>query len=171
METHKPSKPRRKPAGAKRGRKARSAAPAVEESPSLAGHAAARSSPCFLGRLARAHQHLALVRTAVLTRDLEALGTVGEEEALLLHAVTMTADPPALYWLPATVAVMRQVWQWRREGLPVYFTLDAGANVHVFTTPEHTPQIATSLCAIEGVQRTLVCQPGGAPVPGDVHLF
>jgi len=37
VETHKPSKPRRKPAGAKRGRKARSAAPAVEESPTLAG--------------------------------------------------------------------------------------------------------------------------------------
>ena len=142
-----------------------------KESPSLAGHAAARTSPCFAGRLASTSEHLALARTAIFTRDLEALGTVAEAEALLLHAVSMTTEPPALYWLPATVAVMRQVWAWRREGMPVYFTLDAGPNVHVLTTPEEAPRVATGLCAVDGVQRTIVCQPGGPPVLGDVHLF
>lgn len=142
-----------------------------KEAPSLAGHAAARSSPCFEGRLARTSEHLALARSAILSRDLEALGAVAEAQGLLLHAVAMTATPPALYWLPATVAVMRQVWAWRREGMPVYFTLDAGPNVHVFTTPEDAPRVATGLCAIEGVQRTMVCLPGGPPVLGDVHLF
>ncbi len=142
-----------------------------KESPSLAGHAAARSSPCFAGRLARAHEHLALARTAVFTRDLALLGRVAEAEAMLLHATAMTAEPPVLYWLPATVAVMRQAWAWRRDGLPVYCTLDAGPNLHVLTTPEHTPQVATGICAIPGVVRTIVCQPGGAPVLGDVHLF
>lgn len=142
-----------------------------KEASSLAGHAAARSSPCFDGRLARAHEHLALARTAILTRDLPLLGRVAEAEAMLLHAVTMTADPPVVYWLPATVAVMRQVWAWRREGWPVYFTLDAGPNLHVLTTPEQTPQVVTGLCAIEGVQQTMICQPGGAPILGDVHNF
>ena len=139
--------------------------------PSTAGHQAAPTSPCFAGRLARAHQHLALARTAVRTRDLGLLGRVAEAEALLLHAVAMTAEPPVLYWQPATLAVLHWLWARRGEGLPVYFSLDAGPNVHVFTLPEHAPQVATELCRLPGVVRTLVCQPGGPPVLGDVHLF
>jgi diphosphomevalonate decarboxylase len=139
--------------------------------PSLAGHELAATSPCHLGRQARTGKHMALARTAVETHDLAMLGRVAEAEALLLHAVTMTTEPPALYWYPATVAVLRQVWAWRAEGLPVYFTLDAGPNVHVLTTPEHAPQVATGLCALPDIVRTLVCQPGGPPVLGDVHLF
>jgi len=142
-----------------------------KEMPSSLGHVAAPSSPCHAGRLARTGEHLALARTAILTRDLALLGRVAEEEALLLHAVTMTGTPSVLYWRPATVAVMRQVWAWRQEGLPVYFTLDAGPNVHVLTTREQAPQLVTGLCALPGVIRTLVCQPGGPPELGDVHLF
>ena len=142
-----------------------------KELPSLAGHQAAPSSPCQAGRLARTSEHLALARTAILTRNLELLGRIAEEQALLLHAVAMTAQPPALYWHPATVDVMHQVWAWRQEGLPVYFTLDAGPNVHVLTTAEQAPEVATRLCAIPGVMRTMVCPPGGPPELGDVHLF
>lgn len=139
--------------------------------PSQAGHEAASSSPCQPGRQARTGEHLALAHTAIETRDLALLGRVAEAEALLLHAVSMTAEPPALYWYPATVAVLRQVWTWREEGLPVYFTLDAGPNVHVLTTPEHAPHVAAGLCALPDMVRTLVCQPGGPPQLGDVHLF
>ncbi len=142
-----------------------------KESPSLAGHLAAPSSPCQAGRLARVHEHLALARTAILTRDLALLGRVAEEEAYLLHAVATTAQPPAFYWRPATVAVLQQVYAWRKQGLPAYFTLDAGPNVHVLTTLEQAPRVATGLCQVPGVIRTLVCQPGGPPQLGDVHLF
>ncbi len=142
-----------------------------KEASSAAGHRAAASSPCFAGRLARAGEHVALARTAILTRDLALLGRIAEEEALLLHAVTMTGEPPLLYWRPATVAVIRQVLAWRREGVPVYYTLDAGPNVHVLTPPEHAARLATGLCAIPGVIHTMVCQPGGPPQLGDVHNF
>ncbi len=139
--------------------------------PSTVGHAAAVSSPCHQGRLARTTEHLAMARTAIRNRDLALLGQVAEEQALLLHAVAMTGTPRALYWLPGTVAVMQQVLAWREEGWPAYFTLDAGPNVHVLTTVEDAPRVAASLCAIPGMQRTLVCAPGGPPVLGDVHLF
>ena len=64
-----------------------------KEVPSTAGHQTAFSSPCFAGRLARAAADVARARTAILTRDLALLGQIAEEEALLLHAVTMTAEP------------------------------------------------------------------------------
>ena len=142
-----------------------------KESPSLAGHLAAPSSPCHAGRLGAVGEHLALARTALEMRDLALLGRVAEEEALLLHAVAMTARPPALYWHPATVEVLRQVRRWREEGRPVYYTLDAGPNVHLLTDAEHAPALAADVCRLPGVQRTIVCQPGGPPVLGDVHLF
>lgn len=142
-----------------------------KETSSLVGHRLAGSSPCFAGRLARVHEHLARVRTAIATRDFALLGEIAEAEALLLHAVSMTTQPPVIYWHPATVGVMRSVWAWRHEGLPVYFTLDAGPNVHVLTPAEVAPEVATRLCRLPGVIRTLVCGPGGPPVLGDVHLF
>jgi len=142
-----------------------------KEVPSSVGHRLAPTSPCFPARMAQVAQHLALARTAVLTRDLALLGRVAEEEALLLQAVATTSDPPIFYWQPATVAVIRQVLAWRRDGLPVYFTLDAGPNVHVLAQPEHVPQLATGLCRIPGVIHTMVCQPGGPPQLGDVHNF
>ena len=142
-----------------------------KEVPSIAGHQSAPTSPCHTARLSRVPEHLGLLRTAIETRDLGLLGRVAEEEALLLHAVAMTAYPPALYWLPATVGVIRRVLAWRREGLPVYYTLDAGPNVHVLTAPEHTAQVAAGLCQVPGVDHTMVCQPGGPPILGDVHNF
>ncbi len=142
-----------------------------KEVSSVAGHGMAASSPCQTVRLSRVPEHLALARTAIETRDLGLLGRVAEEEGLLLHAVAMTGTPPVLYWLPATVGVIRRVLDWRREGLPVYYTLDAGPNIHVLTPPEYTAQIAAGLCRVEGVDHTMVCQPGGPPILGDVHNF
>ena len=51
-----------------------------------------------------------------------------------MHAVMITSSPPLLYWLPATLAILQAVPNWRKSGLPVCYTIDAGPNVHVLTT-------------------------------------
>ena len=37
--------------------------------------------------------------------------------------------PPLIYAEPETIAVLREVWRARTEGLGVWFTMDAGPNV------------------------------------------
>ncbi len=127
---------------------------------STGGHRLAHTSPLNAGRLAFVHTALAQARSAILARDLEALGEVMEQDALAMHAVMMTSRPSLLYWEPGTLAVMHAVRAWRRAGLPVYFTIDAGPNVHVITLPEHAETVRERLQALPEVHDVIVCRTG-----------
>lgn len=99
---------------------------------STGGHRSAWSSPLFAPRLAihsqrYRHMHLALER-----QDLDQIGTIIEQEALEMHSVMMTAQPPALYWTDETSRLIAWIRAERLAGrLPAWFTIDAGPNVHV----------------------------------------
>jgi diphosphomevalonate decarboxylase len=70
-----------------------------------------------------------LLMEAIRMSDFETFGQVSESNALAMHATMIGAWPPVLYWLPESVAVMRDIWDARADGLLVYFTMDAGPNV------------------------------------------
>ena len=122
------------------------------------GHALAATSPLYGARLATIDALLIRVRDAIASRDLHALGPIVEREALSLHAIAMTSDPPLLYWRPKTIDVMRTVQAVRRDGLPAYFTLDAGHNVHIITLAQFAEDVG-SLVSARGVE-LIVDQPG-----------
>ena len=119
-----------------------------------------RSSPFYPGWLATAEADLLAAREAIAARDLEALGDVAERSALKMHATMLGAQPPFTYWLPATLAVMHEVWRLRRAGLPAWLTIDAGPNVKVLTLPGHVDALRSALAAVPGVTGTLACGPG-----------
>jgi diphosphomevalonate decarboxylase len=102
------------------------------------------------------------MKEALLDRDLARLGPALEIEALSLHAVALTSRPPILYWEPATIALMRQTETWRRQGLPVYYTLDAGPNVHLIVEGEHAEDLERELSALDYVEMSLHNRPGPA---------
>lgn len=133
---------------------------------SSAGHRLARTSPLHPARVAHVAELNRRLLTALAERNFTALGEVAEQDALLMHAVMMTSRPSLLYWLPATVAMMRRVYRWRERGLPAYFTIDAGPNVHVLTLPEYVEDLLTDLRADPAVEEVLVCRPG----PGTVTV-
>jgi diphosphomevalonate decarboxylase len=55
-----------------------------------------------------------------------------EAEALSLHAMMMTSNPRFVLMQPNTLAILQKVWDFRvKTNLPLCFTLDAGANVHL----------------------------------------
>jgi len=119
---------------------------------SQAGHLAAAASPFFAARLAALPEKLAQVRAALEVRDLEQLGMLIEREAVELHTIAMTSqveDQPWLsgiyYWQPTTIALIQKVQRWRRDGLPVYFTIDAGPNLHLFCEPATLPALELQL--------------------------
>ncbi len=69
------------------------------------------------------------LREALRNRDFERLGRAAESNALAMHATMLSGRPPILYWLPESVQSMQSLWAARKDGLPVYFTMDAGPNV------------------------------------------
>ncbi|HQF63248.1 MAG TPA: diphosphomevalonate decarboxylase [Anaerolineaceae bacterium] len=128
---------------------------------STQGHALADSSPLQAARVADAGRRLNRCRNAILKRDFRALAEVVELDSNLMHAVMMTSTPPLFYWEPASVQLMKAIPAWRSEGLPVCYTLDAGANVHAICPAEAAGQVAEQLSRQPGVQQVLQATVGG----------
>lgn len=140
--------------------------------PSEQGHLLARTSPLLQGRLASLAGIVTKVRKAIRERDLSAMGAYLEADALCMHAVMMTSRPPLLYWEPATLAVIKAVRDLRiRKGLPCYFTIDAGPNVHVITFPEQADAVIRALKRVKGVREILRCSTGRGVYLLNEHLF
>ena len=143
----------------------------TKEVASSQGHKLAKSSPLYSARLSQVKEDLDRVREAILARDFESLGSVAEREALSLHAIMMTSQPSLIYWTPATVRVMKEVRSWREEGRSIYFTIDAGPNVHLLTLPSYVEEIERALGEVEGVKQVIVCRPGQGARLIEEHLF
>jgi diphosphomevalonate decarboxylase len=113
---------------------------------------------------------LKAVLHAIWDRDLETLGPCIEADALAMHGVMMTSEPSLLYWMPATVSVLQAVRLWREEGLGVYFTLDAGPNVHCLCERADAAEIERRLRNLTGVEDVLVSGVGAGVRSVDYHL-
>jgi diphosphomevalonate decarboxylase len=127
---------------------------------STRGHDIAPSSSLHEARITQASARVDTCRRAILDRDLDTLGREMEEDAIVMHAVAMTSRPPVYYWTPDTLRVIRAVVEWRARGLPVYYTIDAGPNVHCMCDEQHRETLKQRLAALPGVTETLVACPG-----------
>ncbi len=137
---------------------------------STGGHTLAPTSPLQAARVADAPRRLDLCRVAILSRDFDALAEIVEQDALLMHAVMLTAVPALIYWHPSTLRVIEWVRKQRAQGIAICFTIDAGPNVHVITTSKHSEELGQALQALEGVQSVLTASPGQSAHLIDTHL-
>ena len=128
---------------------------------SEAGMLGADTSPLQAARIQDAPRRLELCRSAILNRDFDALAQVTEQDSNLMHAVMMTSHPPLFYWHPQSLAIMLSVRDWRAEGIPVTYTLDAGPNVHVICLQEAMPEVLSRLRQITGIIDVLKGVPAG----------
>jgi diphosphomevalonate decarboxylase len=120
----------------------------------------ARTSPFHAAWVAGADADLTEARRAIAARDLPALGRIAERSALRMHASAMAAEPPILYWNPATLAALNCVRELREAGTPAFFTIDAGPHVKVLCEAPDAPAVVAALAAAPGVLRTIVAAPG-----------
>jgi diphosphomevalonate decarboxylase len=124
------------------------------------GHRLASSSPLQPCRIRGATQRLEQCRQAILGRDFEQLAAVVELDSNLMHSVMMTSQPPLFYWRGETVEIMERVRQWRSQGLPVCYTVDAGPNVHVLTPADVATQVVEKLKLLRGVKQVIAAPIG-----------
>jgi diphosphomevalonate decarboxylase len=128
---------------------------------STEGHSIAWTSPLQAARVADAPRRLEICRKAILERDFNALASIVELDSDMMHAVMMTSTPALFYWKPASLEVMNYVRQWRLEGIPVCYTMDAGPNVHVICPGTEADIIDKRLREVQGVNNVLVARAGG----------
>lgn len=129
---------------------------------STQGHARADTSPLQASRVADAPHRLKECREALLERDFDRLASIAELDSNLMHAVMATSEPPLLYVQEATVRVLHEVPGWRHDNLPVFYTVDAGPNVHLITPPDSAGAVAVRARAVPGVRDVLPSGVGGS---------
>ncbi|WP_374174715.1 diphosphomevalonate/mevalonate 3,5-bisphosphate decarboxylase family protein [Flavobacterium tructae] len=99
---------------------------------STVGHDLMHNHPYAERRFAQAHENLDQLITIFESGNLNEFIKVVESEALTLHAMMMTSMPYYILMKPNTLQIINAIWKFRNETqIPVCFTLDAGANVHV----------------------------------------
>lgn len=104
---------------------------------SRAGHALMDGNPFAAPRYEQAKNRLKQLVFALKTGDLPAFGKIVEDEALALHALMMASNPSFLLLKPGSLAIIEKVRNWREDtGLPVFFTIDAGPNIHLLYPSE-----------------------------------
>ncbi len=135
----------------------------LEEKPvsSREGHEIAHTSPLQSARITDAPRRLDICREAILKRDFDALANIVELDSNLMHAVMFTSDPPLFYWQAETLIIMREVRAWRKSGLPVCYTVDAGPNVHVLCAGDVSENVVMRLKGLPGILNIIESHPGG----------
>ena len=109
---------------------------------STVGHGLMHGHPFATQRFEQAHQHLDDLAPVLKAGDLDAFIAIVEREALTLHAMMMSSSPYFLLMKPGTLQIIEKIWAYRTEKkVPVCFTLDAGANVHMLYPEKCTVEV------------------------------
>jgi len=99
---------------------------------STVGHGLMNTNPYAERRFQEAHENFKTLKAILKNGDMENFIKLVEHEALTLHAMMMMSDPAFILMKTGTMEVINKLWDFRKEtGLPLFFTLDAGANVHL----------------------------------------
>lgn len=96
------------------------------------GHNLMIDHPFAKKRFEQAARRFQSLKSIMKGGEMNEFGELLEQEALSLHAMMMTSKPYFILFKPNTLSIVNEVWRFRKsENIPIFFTLDAGANVHL----------------------------------------
>ena len=114
-------------------------------------------------RIANAKSRYQKLIDAMKGIDFKGWGEIIEQEALELHALMMTSKESYMLMEPQTISVINTVRQFREKyDIPLYFTLDAGPNVHLLYPNKFTKEVESFLkSALKGHEIIFDCVGSG----------
>lgn len=127
--------------------------------PTSKGQTFANTSPFFPLRLGQMNEKIRKTKEALYEKNFKLFGEIIESEALEMHAIMITSRPSLLYWHPNTLSIMKKVQSVRREGLPVYFTLNTGHNIHLITQKKNIDDVLQVFENDDTISEVLVNHP------------
>lgn len=142
-----------------------------KEISSTEGHKLATSSAFFDTRLELNKKKMKAIKKYLKEKKFSAFGELIEAEALELHAIYLTSHPSLIYLLPESLRVLHYAKKWRADGLPVYFTLNTGQDIHLICEKKNAQKVASLAQKVEGVQKTIINYPSDGARLVEKHLF
>jgi len=114
----------------------------------------AATSPYYPSWVSSTAEDYLAALTAVAEQDFQTLAELAEFSCLKMHGVMQSSQPAMIYWRAATLECIHEVRAMRAEGMPVFFTIDAGPQVKAVCAPDTAAQVASRLDSIAGVLAT-----------------
>jgi diphosphomevalonate decarboxylase len=106
------------------------------------GHNRLEHHPYSQARFSQGFDHTAQLVTALKEGDKDTFMRISRIEALTLHAMMMTGNPGYFLLKPNTLQVLNLIdAQANKTGLPLFYTMDAGPNVHMLYFKDDEPEI------------------------------
>ena len=127
----------------------------VKSVSSTVGHGLMNTNPYAERRFQEARENFVPMKEILKSGDLQNFIKLVEHEALTLHAMMMMSDPAFILMKTGTLEVINKIWDFRREtDLPLFFTLDAGANVHLLFPNDSSEEKIKTFIEAELLQHT-----------------
>jgi len=106
------------------------------------GHAMMAAHPYREGRKNQANSNLNEFIKAISEANYRLIAKIVENEALSLHALLMTSSSGAILLQPNTLQIIEEIKKFREStGLDLFFTIDAGPNVHLIYFEEQREMV------------------------------
>lgn len=134
-------------------------------------HESANSSPFMDLRVKGMKKKNADLKKIIKQKDFQKFGELIEAEALELHAIYITQKPSLIYLMPNSLLVMKLCKKWRAEGLPVYFTVNTGQDIHLIVEKKNVKKLTEKLKTLPEVKNVIVNYPGDGVRLSSTHLF
>lgn len=131
----------------------------------------AQSSPFMSIRLTHMKQKNQQVKKLIKDKNFKEFGELIEAEALELHTIMLTQRPALIYWTPGTLQIMKLVPHFRQEGIPVYFTINTGQDIHLICESKNVEKVRYKLKKLDFVKDIIVNTPGAGVRLSKKHLF
>ncbi|WP_275338618.1 diphosphomevalonate decarboxylase [Enterococcus faecium] len=123
-------------------------------------HRTVETSNFYQGWLDSVEGDLYQLKQAIKTKDFQLLGETMERNGLKMHGTTLAAQPPFTYWSPDSLKAMDAVRQLRKQGIPCYFTMDAGPNVKVLVENSHLSEVQETFTKLFSKEQVITAHAG-----------
>ena len=120
---------------------------------STEGHALAHTSPHFAARVKAIPERMKRCVEAIKTKNFSMLRDVAEEDALDMHHVMETQNPPLRYLTSDTHRITGEIKELRaKKNIDVLFTMDAGPTVHLICNESALKEVKAYAKAQKGAE-------------------
>ena len=108
-------------------------------------HEIAPLSPFYESWMKTRKNQIMKFYNALIDENFQIVGEMTEFDTLQLHAITMTGSPDKnlILWTPETISIMHLTRNLRKQGIPVYFSIDTGPSVVLLNRSKYTKYVFT----------------------------
>lgn len=124
----------------------------------------ARTSPYYAAWVSSHENDMDAARQAIKERCFDDLAAVAEHSCMKMHAVMMSSNPALIYWNGTTLDIIHKVRQLQADGVPLFFTIDAGPQVKLICRPGEGQPVLEAISRVPGVLDASLTRVGGEPM-------